>query len=151
MDVTGNSGNYFRANVWTWKPLWDLCAVIGPEFASRVTYAYSNDGDGLDRADARALADLLTDALERGVVTKLIAEDRAARDGLPDEECRWCSGTGTRTDEVGARFGMDRRRWCNACDGNGALRPTTTHYSVDEDTVAEFRDFLADSGGFEIW
>jgi hypothetical protein len=31
------------------------------------------------------------------------------------------------------------------------LRPAATHYSVDEDIVAKFRDFLADNDGFKIW
>lgn len=151
MDVSGRSGNYFRATVWTWHPLWALCAVVGPDLAAKVVYAHSNDGDGLDGPDARTLADLLTDAMDTGVVAKLIAEDQAARDALADEECRWCAGSGTRTDDVGVRLGMVQRKWCNACDGRGKLRPFATHYSVEEDTVVEFRDFLAASDGFEIW
>jgi hypothetical protein len=151
MDVIGNSGNYFPATVWTWRPLWKLCAAIAPELAAKVTYAQSNDGDGLDAPDAHALATTLTEALDSGVVAKLIADERARLDAMADEECRWCAGTGIRSDDVGVQHGMDKRRWCNGCDGKGRRRPVDTRYAVDEQTVKDFRDFLAASDGFEIW
>lgn len=34
------------------------------------------------------------------------------------------------------------------CNGTGKLRPFEIYYSLDEETVREFRDFLAASDGF---
>jgi hypothetical protein len=41
------------------------------------------------------------------------------------------------------------RGTCRACGGSGHHRPD--EYPLDPETVAEFRAFLAQSGGFEIW
>ena len=36
MDVygrapTSESGEYFRANVWSWHPIWNYCEVLAPD------------------------------------------------------------------------------------------------------------------------
>jgi hypothetical protein len=37
------------------------------------------------------------------------------------------------------------------CQGTGKVRPDATSYPFSAENVAEFRDFVAASGGFEIW
>jgi hypothetical protein len=75
MDVYGNDplnadGEYFRNNVWWWGPLWEYCHDVAPELASKVTYGFSNDGDGLDGEDSIALAAALVEALASGHTLK---------------------------------------------------------------------------------
>ena len=64
MDVYGNKpknkdGEYFRNNVWWWRPLWDYCLDNYPSIAGKVEHGHSNDGDGLAAGDAKKLAILL--------------------------------------------------------------------------------------------
>jgi hypothetical protein len=36
MDVYGESGNYFRNNVWWWRPLANYCQAIAPHICLTV-------------------------------------------------------------------------------------------------------------------
>lgn len=63
MDVygkapTGKAGEYFRANIWSWRPIHALCeTVLGRELPS---WGF-NDGDGLQsQAECDELANKLT-------------------------------------------------------------------------------------------
>ena len=40
---------------------------------------------------------------------------------------------------------------CNGCSGTGEKENFAKHYPFDEENVKEFRDFVRDSGGFEIF
>jgi hypothetical protein len=62
MDIYGKapknqSGKYFRANVWSWRPIHNLCrTVLGQDL---IGWGY-NDGDGLhSQKECDALADKL--------------------------------------------------------------------------------------------
>jgi len=69
---------------------------------------------------------------------------------LTDEPCEFCDGTGTRQD--GLAIGRNTADFpCNGCGGKGMVRPWNTNYDFSVSNVAEFRDFVAASGGFEIW
>ena len=46
---------------------------------------------------------------------------------------------------------MAEKGWYNACDGKGVRRPLATSYGLDYETVVIFAEFVAESGGFEIW
>jgi len=161
MDVYGNSGNYFRANIWGWHPLWSFVEDRHPDLADKVEYGHSNDGDGLDGADAGRLAQLLREDIASGQAQAYASERDASLAQLPDEICWLCSGTGVRTDAIGKQAGMPERErqdeqgnthvgWCNGCDGKGQLRPHDTHYYLRVADIEEFADFLAESDGFRI-
>lgn len=150
MDVYGNSGNYFRRNVWGWRPLWDVVETFVPKMAAKVTHAYSNDGDGLNGEDSVLLALMLMDAVRDGSVDKYIKDVNEQLDRLPLETCETCKGTGTRDDEVGQKLGYAARNWCNGCDGKGQVKNFLTNYETDTDSVIEFATFLFNCEGFEI-
>lgn len=169
MDVygiapTSEKGEYFRNNVWYWRPLWDYVTEIAPDLTEGVNGHY-NDGDGIrDAEGARTLGQTLLISLSNGTAREYIAERNKAMSELPMEECRLCDSTGIRSDEVGVEHGMvdkildeDKASifgrtigWCNGCDGAGQKLPFETHYPLDEDNIREFATFLIDSGGFEI-
>jgi hypothetical protein len=170
MDVYGKNpksetGRYFRRNVWGWRPLWDYVSNQHPEIAELVEYGYSNDGDGLGARNAKKLAKLLMDDFTSGKVAQYVAERNNALAELPFEECNLCDSTGIRTDEVGVKMEMPERAltpdisiivgrdkgWCNGCDGVGKTENFLTSYSLYEEDVKEFAEFLMDSGGFEIY
>ena len=149
MDVYGvepytEAGEYFRANVWSWRPLWNyVCDVcnIDPETRSRGHY---NDGYRINEDAAISMGLVLQSLLKSGLVQKYADHRQKELDALPDEQCVHCNGTGQRNDEY-------VQGTCNACDGKGTVRPFETHYSFDAEHVEEFAEFAKQSGGFEIY
>lgn len=170
MDVYGKNpksetGQYFRRNVWGWRPLWDYVSNQHPEIAELVQYGYSNDGDGLGARNAKRLAKLLMDDFTSGKVAEYVVERNRELAELPFEDCELCHSTGVRTDAVGVQSGQPTKEltpeiaiivgrevgWCNGCNGVGKRENWATNYYLEPDDVKEFAEFLVDSGGFEIW
>lgn len=168
MDVYGNNpisekGEYFRNNIWWWRPLWDFCEELAPELCTGVS-GHTNDGDGLDEEGAKALANILTISLSEGVVDTYEQKRREYLESIPKDPCKWCDSTGIRTDSVGVENGMPDRiltdaeasalgrtiGWCNGCSGAGSVDSWETHYPFSRGNVEEFAQFLADCGGFKI-
>jgi hypothetical protein len=70
MDVSGNNptteeGAYFRNSYWFWWPLADYIKQIAPDIAGKCRYWDSNDGDGLDSANALELAAILQAEIDK--------------------------------------------------------------------------------------
>lgn len=170
MDVIGKNqesavGSYFRRNVWGWRPLWQYVETVHADIAEKVEYAGSNDGDGLNGEDSRALAKRLREDLEDGTVARYVAERNEWLAGLPRQECQWCEGTGIRRDAIGLDMGMPERElapevqvltgrthgYCNGCTGYGSQPHWDTNYWLEEQDVKDFADFLEECDGFEIW
>lgn len=63
-DLYGKSGNYFRANVWSWRPIHNLCEEVNEENNLGLSFDgwEYNDGRGLDNQEA---CNKLADALEQ--------------------------------------------------------------------------------------
>ncbi len=82
MDIFGSNptseeGRYFRRNVWTWRPLAELVTELCPEETAACEFWQSNDGDGLDDAESKKLAERLCALLASGAV-KTYCANRAA-------------------------------------------------------------------------
>lgn len=169
MDVygrkpTAKEGEYFRNNVWWWRPLADLCQAMAPDVCKACQHWHSNDGDGLDATGAVALGQLLERRIADGTVARYVTERERYLAGLPDETCDLCHGTGIRNDAIGIGHGqpeklitepadhprLGQKGWCNGCDGKGKVRPFATHYPCSVENVAEFAAFCKASGGFDI-
>lgn len=161
---TNEGGKYFGRNVWWWRPLVEFVCDTCPTVAARCSGWFENSGDGLGSDDAVELADLLDAAVADGTAAHYVSARNAHLQGLPDERCIYCRGTGVRDDAVGAKAGFpekpinnpDHHRfgqkgWCNGCDGLGTVRPFVTSYHLAVEDVTEFAAFARDSGGFEIW
>jgi len=162
MDVYGKSGNYFRANIWVWHPLWTFVEDAHPELAAKVKHGHTNDGDGLKGKDSRCLAQLLRADVQSGMAEHYVSERDLALAKLPDDRCYLCMGTGVRTDAVGEQMGMHEKQWhsnngetrtgwCNGCEGKGKVRPFETSYYLTVADITRFADFLAECDGFKIW
>jgi DnaJ-class molecular chaperone len=149
-EPTGEVGEYFRASVWSWHPLATFLYEEFPELCVGCRNWHSNDGDGLDAVQSKALAAALTVALESGQVGDYVSRRDAELAAMPDLVCTYCNGTGVRTDEVGKKHGLDKPGGCNACSGKGKVRPSETMYSLSVERITAFRDFLQACGGFEI-
>lgn len=169
MDVIGKHpvserGEYFRNNVWWWRPLWNYCEHVAPELCADVS-GHMNDGDGLDADGARRLAETLFFEIDSGRTEEYRTAYYARLSRLPRKQCEYCGGTGVRTDQVGVDNGMPEqvlepemqalvgreRGWCNACQGEGKVDHWDTNYPFEVENVREFAEFLAESGGFQIF
>ena len=151
MDVFGKrprseAGEYFCANVWSWKPLAAYCCDVAPEITQACKYWQSNDGDGLDDKGAIALANIL----EREISSGRTALYEKAQEAIAKVPCNICAGTGIRLQLVGAISNNGGSR-CNGCQGEGYVTPTHTHYPFSAENVKAFVTFLRECGGFEIW
>lgn len=158
MDVIGKAprsekGEYFRNNVWWWRPLWEYCEEVYPK-CQEVSGHY-NDGDGLEAPEAEELSKVLMIEIEQGRTKAYEQEREAFLNAIPDEPCDFCDGMG---------IVMVKPEWpdyvegevkfrdpCNACDGKKTKRPWVTNYPFSEENVKEFAEFLKDSGGFQIY
>lgn len=98
MDVYGKSpanerGEYFRNNVWWWRPLWDYCESVAPDLCGNVNGHY-NDGDGLEAEGAIRLAEILFAEIESGRTAQYGKERDEFLEAIPNEECSACKGSG---------------------------------------------------------
>lgn len=173
MDVIGNeptseAGQYFRRNVWGWRPLAELVCKLEPELTAGCTHWQSNDGDGLDAEPSEILSEALLSAVATGRVQRLVDARNKRIAALPRRRCGQCDGTGIRSDEVGVKDGQPNRiigpdthaapdhprygqiGWCNGCSGYGTNKPSEADYPLTVDDVSQFAAFLAACGGFEI-
>lgn len=170
MDVYGQNpksevGEYFRKNVWGWHPLWTYCVDVHPDLVGdEPEYGHTNDGYGLDEISSMELAEALRKDLVTGVAAEYVTARNIQLSQLEMPECKWCEGTGVRTDELGLEHGMpDReleqtavivfgreRGYCNGCQGAGKTEHPATMYSLDVDSIFSFYEFLRDCGGFGI-
>lgn len=169
MDVYGKKptnevGEYFRRNVWGWRPLWQYVEDTHPEIAGLVEYPQSNDGDGLNAVKSRLLSRLIKEDLSNGAAQTYIQARNIHLASLERTDCELCQGTGIRTDSVGVENKMPERElaqevaivvgrthgYCNGCNSEGKKDAWETNYFLDLDDLEEFADFLESCGGFEI-
>ncbi len=150
-NPTSESGKYFRNSWWWWRPLADYVIAIAPEIALHCTHWQSNDGDGLNEAYSRALADRLQSEIDAGRTEKYARGYASKHEAMPNEPCRICAGTGTRkpVPETGAGD-LATGIKCNGCNGDGYVRPKDTWYPFDVENAQNFANFLRDCGGFSI-
>ena len=140
-----NPGDYFRANVWWWRPLWDyVCHVCddirNEEDMEKGTY---NDGHEIDNEKAMEIADRLKTLHKNGDILKHQIEREAYLEGLDKEKCTVCNGTGQRNDEY-------VKGDCNGCNGEGKRDNFAKQYPFDVDITLQFANFCEQSGGFSI-
>tara|TARA_Y100000310_G_scaffold300388_1_gene336031 strand:+ start:402 stop:863 length:462 start_codon:yes stop_codon:yes gene_type:complete len=150
-DISGHNpqsetGTNFRNSVWGWRPLWEFVCktcddVITEDDFNSGTF---NDGHLIDKDKCEMIVERLTELLDNGDVKKYQDERQKILDELPLEKCIHCEGSGVRDDE-------NVKGECNGCSGKGKVKNWSTSYPFDVDNVKEFRDFVKDSGGFEIW
>ena len=170
MDVVGKNavsetGEYFRRNVWGWRPLWQYVEIMHKDLAEKVEYGQSNDGDGLNAEDSKDLAQRLLEDVKTKRAEEYVNQRNIWLSSLPRENCGICNNTGIRSDEIGREHGMHDKEltpevqvltgrthgYCNGCSGIGSKENWELSYSLDTDDLIEFSYFLRDCGGFEIW
>jgi len=150
MDLVSISNNKeFRANVWSWRPIWNLVRVeVG--LTDDEYYAGScNDGFEITEEKAKEIHDKLSEL----DLPKTIKEYHYYLDTLPLEDCNICDGNGKRNDD-------NVKGDCNACNNEytreegiplGKQKNWQTSYRMHQEHIEEFIDFCDKSKGFKIF
>jgi hypothetical protein len=144
-DGQAKSGQYFRNNVWYWRPLWDYVYELCSEVITEEDYdlGHHNSGHEIDAETCKYIANALKIELNNGGVESYkVLYDRAL-EALPLVECNICNGTGQRDDEY-------VQGDCNGCEGKGERKDSRTSYPFTVDNVKEFQHFVENCGGFSI-
>ena len=135
MDIFGNNGNYFRANIWTWPAIMSLVAqteVLPQELVNKMQF---NDGVGPNGRQARQLANAL----------EALVEDK------PDDLI-YCS-TGSNSPAFGVAQ-VVRDLIFSAEDEAGIPNNQSKEYCegscVEMGHLREFIRFCRQSGGFSV-
>ena len=130
MDVFGvapksEDGKYFRANIWSWRPIHELIEkanVLPPDLVEGMAF---NDGYGPDEHQAEMLADRLEEML----------------DGMDDEHTFML--THEIDGPVAALMDSIRQSGATIVTDGPAYQAQVAH-------VREFITFCRESGGFEV-
>jgi hypothetical protein len=132
MDVYGKSpksqeGEYFRANIWSWRPIHELIEkanVLPPQMVADMSY---NDGAGPDKEQALLLAASLENMIE----------------GMDEDNTFMLSSE--IDGPVAAMLAQFKEQ------GVEIVSPRGPVYQTDVSHVQEFIEFCRASGGFEVW
>jgi hypothetical protein len=133
MDLYGRApeqkpGRLFIANAYWWQPMVEMLHQADDTTARRCPTWWMNDGQGLDRTDAKTLGSALRQAVERGAVEETAQRNSAA----------WQESEETRLGRVPARWETQDER------GN-------PYRGMNRERTLELADFLENCGGFNIW
>lgn len=144
-DVYGKNpknkmGEYFRANIWWWPPLWTYCEDVAPEITCKVGAPLSNEGDGLNEEDAIKLADSLDLSM---LTSTAIEREEAYHQRLNSYPMKPCP------------FEQPSHEKCIVCNGKEEVRdvPIDAAFTIkpfEIELLKEFMTFCRYSGGFEI-
>ena len=135
MDVYSKDENhYFRANVWSWRPIHMLCEEANQcdELGFDMGGWDCNSGCGLETAEdcvrlAGSLRKLLTEQYQETEVISLDSAPQGVEAAM--------------LEQVGEAFGLPK---------DGVVMSDTT-YSAAKAHVEEFVEFLEKADGFKIW
>lgn len=137
-------GEYFRNNVWWWRPLAHyVLKRVKMSAKEREHYWSTNDGVRVSARTALRIADTLDHLIASGQALKYQRRYEAEQAALPNETCTFCEGTGKESDKDA--------RPCRYCDGKGHRKHWMTNYPFNVENVQEFAQFCRDSSGFEIY
>lgn len=138
MDVSGRnptneSGEYFRASIWSWRPIHAIMSTIGKDLLDEklITQMCYNDGAGPEDGE---ICWEIGDRIEKSLATAENDDDfRLAPESTP----------GFYVYKEDGRF----------VPSDAEYDPETMEspYAVSQDHLREFATFLKHCGGFEVW
>jgi len=138
-----NPGNYFRNNVWWWRPLWDYVCKHSEDILTEKDMNGCTDNSGY-RIDAdkalRIGIRLHTHVLDGTAQEWKEGYDKEVAE-LPKEPCFRCNGDNR---------GNNKKKEFNSCDKTGERENWAASYPFDVENVKAFAKFCVESGGFEV-
>lgn len=147
-----NPGQYFRNNVWFWRPLWDYVCEVCKDVMTReeMEAGGSNSGYSIPWLTVVDMTEKLYEEIAAKNHKKYETSHAKKLKYLPDEKCKYCEGTGIRSDLPTKENNYVVESGCNVCKGKGTNRPFQTNYPFSAKNVEEFTEFLWQSGGIRI-
>ena len=150
MDLSSiKNDKEFRANVWSWRPIWNLVRIEAD--LTDEEYESGSMNDGYEISEERALE--IHNKLKKLNLKAIIKEYHHYLDTLPLEDCEICKGTGKRNDE-------HVKGKCNSCNTKfskeegipvGKQKNWQTNYRMYQEHIEEFIEYCKESRGFQIW
>src|SRR5689334_18756733 len=107
-NPSSHAGRFFMNNWGAWSELVRYMKLVAPEILQRCPIWFSNDGQGLDEADALELADRLEAALETGGALEYARQNEQA---IKMKKCGACQA-------------YSRELACTECDSEGYVDTT---------------------------
>ena len=103
MNAEAEEGDYYRANVWYWRPLWQYVTVACDDILTGrdMEKGEFNDGHKISKTKANRIASRLKKLDKNGSIMKYESEYKTYLRSLPKVDCNICEGTGVREDEIG--------------------------------------------------
>ena len=143
-----NPGYYFHANVWYWRPLWNLITNLCDDILTvkDVEGGMYNDFYLINKTKSDRMAKRLDKAMKNGDIQKWDQERKEHLESLPLVECTICDGKGYRNDLNYSGVSTV----CNACLGKKVKPHFDHHYVFELKAVKDFIQFCKSSGGFKI-
>jgi hypothetical protein len=153
-----NPGDYFRNNVWWWRPLWNFVCESCDDFLTErdISKGFYNDGKKISKTKSLKIAKRLSKLIADGTVDKFERESTLAiaRAEAHNKEVR--KEMDTISDACQKKHGEMKApayypepyktQWNNAY----AKEDWTSSYPFYTSNVKDFAEFCSQSGGFEI-
>ena len=128
-----NPGDYFRASMWSWRPLWEIMektcsSILGEEMLSSLCY---NDGAGPeDQGTCDEMADAIVEFLQ---------------------DSEWLGKSGY-TISSNCRVKQNGELVClSELDDENLWHETRSAYGIEISHILEWCRFLRKCGGFQAW
>jgi len=149
-------GEYFRNNIWWWRPLWAYILKVCPDLNDdEKESGFHNHREQIGKKSAKYIKNVLEKEINSGKCFTYQTLHNAKMNALEDEQCSICIGIGERENWTGyTKLFKDKAKdslvKCNACSGKGKVRPFETNYPFTVENVQDFVRFLEHSNGFQI-
>jgi len=148
-DRLNNPGQYFRSNVWYWRPIWKFVCEVCNDVLTEEDYkgGHTNSGYIISKTKAAIIASRLYSLNQNGEIKAYEEAYDKSLKRMELEECNICDGSGKR--KKPPKIGAGKIE-CNGCNGKGKRKQWNTHYPFSVKFTMEFAKFCDESGGFEI-
>ena len=144
-DPSSEEGDYFRANVWFWRPLWEwTCATCEVDSATTESLHFNDCQGPEDQDTCTKWADALEAAIESGSALRLQQEYELVAEAErldPSHPCPRCRESGKDPEKDAP---------CATCKGKGKVENINSWYGFDVGLAQEWVRFLRACGGFRV-
>tara|TARA_R100001594_G_scaffold123799_1_gene160407 strand:- start:33175 stop:33786 length:612 start_codon:yes stop_codon:yes gene_type:complete len=153
-----NPGEYFRANVWYWRPVWNFVCAACDNFLSDkdLDAGCSNSGDRISKTKAKRIASRLRSLDKQGIIQTWEDEMMIPYNKAKEKNKYVDKQLEIFQENMKAKYHdnitpseyseKDKKKWDNIY----YQRDWASSYPPSRDLIMEFAAFCEESGGFEI-
>ena len=153
-----NPGEYFRANVWWWRPVWNFVCSSCDHFLSDedMDAGCSNSGDRISKTKAKRIASRLRSLDKQGIIQTWEDEMMIHYNKAKDKNKKVDKELEVFQEKMKSKYHnnivpseyseKDKKKW----DEIYYKRDWSSSYPPSRDLIMEFAAFCEESGGFEI-